>query len=58
MKCYFFQEPVLSLLTTLKKRLAVPTNTRWNSLYDSLLVLNKVLEELKDQMHRCNFNMI
>ena len=42
-----------NLQTTLKKRLAVPTNTRWNSLYDSFLVLNKVLEEQKDQLHKC-----
>ena len=41
------------LQTTLKKRPAVPTNTRLDSLYDSLLVLNKVLEEQKDKLHKC-----
>ena len=57
MKCYFFSGTSTvfadNLQTTLKKLLAVPTNTGWNSLYDCLLVLNKVLEEQKEQLHKC-----
>lgn len=41
------------LYKAINRRLTVPTKTRWNSLYDSLVVLNKVLEEKKDQLHRC-----
>lgn len=33
--------------------LTVPTKTRWNSLYDSLVVLNKVLADRKEQLLRC-----
>lgn len=42
-----------SLYKAINRQLIVPTDTRWNSLYDSLVVLNKVLEENKDQLHRC-----
>lgn len=41
------------LYKAINRRLTVPTKTRWSSLYDSLVVLNKVLEEKKDQLHRC-----
>lgn len=42
-----------SLYKAINRRLTVPTKTRWNSLYDSLVVLNKVLEERKDQLQIC-----
>lgn len=42
-----------SLHKAINKRLTVPTKTRWNSFYDSLVVLNKVLEEKKDQLQMC-----
>ncbi|KAK8382392.1 hypothetical protein O3P69_015373 [Scylla paramamosain] len=42
-----------SLYKAINRRLTVPTKTSWNSLYDSLVVLNKVLEEKKDQLHKC-----
>ncbi|KAF2365032.1 Zinc finger BED-type [Trinorchestia longiramus] len=42
-----------TLFKAINRRLTVPSKTRWNSLYDSLVVLNKVLEEKKDQLHWC-----
>ena len=42
-----------SLYEAINRRLTVPTKTRWSSFYDSLVVLNKVLEEKKDQLQMC-----
>ncbi|KAF2353120.1 Ribonuclease H-like domain [Trinorchestia longiramus] len=42
-----------TLYKAINRRLTVPTKTRWNSLYDSLVVLNQVLEEKKDLLYRC-----
>lgn len=42
-----------SLYKAINRRLTVPTTTRWNSLYDSLVVLNKVLADKKEQLLRC-----
>ncbi|XP_045122606.1 uncharacterized protein LOC123511056 [Portunus trituberculatus] len=41
-----------SLCKAINIQLIVPTNTRWYSFYDSLVILNKVLEENKDQLLR------
>ncbi|XP_013878674.1 uncharacterized protein LOC106528135 [Austrofundulus limnaeus] len=36
----------------LKRRLVVPNSNRWNSIYDAVLVLNKLLEEDRATVHR------
>lgn len=41
------------LYKAIDRRLTVPTTTTWNSLYDSLVVLNKVLADKKEQLLRC-----
>ncbi|MPC12629.1 hypothetical protein E2C01_005334 [Portunus trituberculatus] len=41
-----------SLCKAINIQLIVPTNIRWYSFYDSLVILNKVLEENKDQLLR------
>lgn len=42
-----------SLYKAINRLLTVPTKTGWNSLYDSLVVLNKVLADKKEQLLRC-----
>lgn len=42
-----------SLYKAIKRRLPVPTKTRWNSLFDSLLALLQVFEELREQLQKC-----
>ena len=41
-----------ALYKELNKRLIVPNDTRWNSLFDAIVCLNKVLEEHKDGLRR------
>uniref|UniRef100_M3ZI76 BED-type domain-containing protein n=1 Tax=Xiphophorus maculatus TaxID=8083 RepID=M3ZI76_XIPMA len=40
------------IFDALKRRLAVPTGTRWNSTYDSVVVLNSLLEKNRDAVNR------
>uniref|UniRef100_A0A3B5MQN8 BED-type domain-containing protein n=1 Tax=Xiphophorus couchianus TaxID=32473 RepID=A0A3B5MQN8_9TELE len=40
------------IFDALKRRLAVPTGTRWNSTYDSVVVLNSLLERNRDAVNR------
>ncbi|XP_043994868.1 uncharacterized protein LOC122843844 isoform X1 [Gambusia affinis] len=40
------------IFDALKRRLAVPTGTRWNSTYDSVVVLNSLLEKNRDAVSR------
>lgn len=42
-----------SLYRAINRRLTVPTQKKWNSLYESLVVLNKVLKEKKEELTRC-----
>lgn len=42
-----------SLHKATNRRLTVPTTPSWSSLYDSLVVLNKVLEDKKEPLLRC-----
>ncbi|CAI9715516.1 Hypothetical predicted protein [Octopus vulgaris] len=41
-----------SILDALKRKLVVPNSTRWNSTYDSVIALNKLLEKNRGAVHR------
>ncbi|CAI9730779.1 XP_042229523.1uncharacterized protein LOC121871369 [Octopus vulgaris] len=41
-----------SILDALKRRLVVPNSTRWNSAYDTVVVLNNLLEKNRQTIHR------
>uniref|UniRef100_A0A672F8K3 HAT C-terminal dimerisation domain-containing protein n=1 Tax=Salarias fasciatus TaxID=181472 RepID=A0A672F8K3_SALFA len=44
--------PADYILDELKRRLVVPNNTRWNSTYDSAVVLNDLLQQKRGAVHR------
>jgi len=41
-----------TIVDELKRRLVVPNSTRWNSTYDSVVVLNKLLDTDRGAVHR------
>lgn len=41
-----------SILDDVKQRLVSLNNTRWNSTYDSAVVLNNLLEKIRRAVHR------
>lgn len=41
-----------SILAELGRRLVLPNTTRWNSLYDAIVVLNGILETKRPSLHR------
>jgi hypothetical protein len=41
-----------TIVDELKRRLVVPNSTRWNSMYDSVVVLNKLLDTDRGAIHR------
>ena len=41
-----------SILDELKRRLVVPNSTRWNSTYDSVVVINDLLQKKRGAFHR------
>ena len=41
-----------TIVDELKRRLVVPNSTRWNSMYDSVVGLNKLLDTDRGAVHR------
>lgn len=41
-----------SIHAELGRRLVLPNTTRWNSLYDAIVVLNSILETKRPSLHR------
>jgi hypothetical protein len=41
-----------SIQDELKRRLVVPNNTRWNSTYESIVVLNDLLHNKREAVHQ------
>ena len=41
-----------AIYTELKKRLVVPNDTRWNSMFDAMVCLTKIIQEKRDGLRR------
>ena len=40
------------ILNEMKRRLVVPSSTRWNSTYDSIVILNELLQKNRGCVHK------